>query len=290
MREWFCKLSGDAVTVASQFLPNRQESLNEFKKYLNELLGNSPAFGLESNPSALKEWQHIWKKLLKNLDRDSSEEISSFRKTANHYKRCLKELEFFQNKYSEFIENSSDLNIYIDTLTLYFRIDSGYYEFAKNLKKSKKPYYQAKAIKDWLKSTDENVIEFVYEKPLPKTLIERIRSIVYAISLFNFSAYFSDAEVKEKNRPLFRETIVCIDKYLKKFREVQGHLFENLSTVPSESDGQPIYFNLNSAEGKAIQRLSDIYDSEKWVVAVNRDEEINLEELDIKIRESGYLV
>lgn len=44
------------------------------------------------------------------------------------------------------------------------------------------------------------------------------------------------------------------------------------------------------AETKAFSRLKDIDNPDQWVVGVGREEKIDLEELDKKIRESGYLV
>jgi hypothetical protein len=57
-----------------------------------------------------------------------------------------------------------------------------------------------------------------------------------------------------------------------------------------EVDGETIYLNPDSAERKAIQRLKDIDDPEQWITAVDRDEEVDLEDLDKLIKESGYLV
>lgn len=45
-----------------------------------------------------------------------------------------------------------------------------------------------------------------------------------------------------------------------------------------------------SAEAKALSRLKDLDDPNQWVIAVAREEDIDLEELDKKIGESSYLV
>ncbi|NJM75903.1 MAG: hypothetical protein HC852_09090 [Acaryochloridaceae cyanobacterium RU_4_10] len=60
--------------------------------------------------------------------------------------------------------------------------------------------------------------------------------------------------------------------------------------IPIEIDGEMIALSPNSAEAKAIQRLNDLEDPDKWITVMERDEEVDLEELDKKIRESGYLV
>jgi hypothetical protein len=64
----------------------------------------------------------------------------------------------------------------------------------------------------------------------------------------------------------------------------------NSELIPFEMAGETIYLSPNSAEGKAILRLNDIDNSDEWITVVEKNEKIDLEELDRKIRESGYLV
>jgi hypothetical protein len=268
------------VTVVSQLLPDRQESFSEIKKYLNELLLKSPAFGFESHPVASKEWTKIWNRLIKKLDRDSSNSIDSFRKTASHYNFCLKEVKLFQIKYSDFIDKSFD--IYKDTLIVFYRIDSNFYESAKEIKKSKKTYYQAKSILKWLRFIDSNVVEYIYERSLPIELVEIIARILYGISEVDFLKSLPETSVKESNKILFRDMIASIDQYLKKFREIQAYLFKNLSALPDANIAR-------SAEEKALERIRESKgDTSNWETVIQPGQTVDLEVLSNWLEVNGF--
>jgi hypothetical protein len=269
------------VTVVSQLLPDRQESLSEIKKYLNELLLKSPAFGLESHPLALKEWIKIWDKLIKKLDRDSNDSTNSFRKTANHYNSSLKEVECFEVKYSDFVNES--FNIYKDTLIVFHRIDSNFYEFAKEIQKNKKIYYQAKSIKKWLRFIDENIVEYIYERSLPVELVEIIAGTLYGISEVDFLRFLPESSVKKSDKILFRDMIASVDQYLKKFRKIQAYLFKNLSAASTDVN------IARSAEEKALERIRESKgDTSNWETVIQPGQTIDLEVLSSWLEVNGF--
>lgn len=58
--------------------------------------------------------------------------------------------------------------------------------------------------------------------------------------------------------------------------------------IPFEVDGEVIYLSPNSAEGKAVQRMKYVDDPDQWVTILDEDEEIDLDELDERLRQRGY--
>jgi hypothetical protein len=121
-----------------------------------------------------------------------------------------------------------------------------------------------------------------------------ILSIINASPLISivFSKKPETRELNEKYQKSISDILsLCSDI------QIHGHPSKHKnSKVPIESirlfdtENEKSPSRLNSAEVKALNRLTDLDNPDQWVVAVTRDEKIDLEDLDKKIRERGYLV
>jgi hypothetical protein len=168
-------------------------------------------------------------------------------------------------------------------LILFCRIDSSFYEFAKEVKKNKKIYYQAKAIVKWLSCIDDNIVEYIYERSLPIDLVEIVARILYGISEVDFLKFLPDTSVKETNKILFRDMIASIDQYLKKFREIQAYLFKNLSTASSGVNIE------RSSEEKALERIRESNgDTSNWETVIQPGQTVDLEVLSNWLEVNGF--
>jgi hypothetical protein len=140
---------------------------------------------------------------------------------------------------------------------------------------------------------------FRFEKNISKIIFSLIRSWPFALVRVVRHGWrgFSN---RTENRQLVDNYIEAISniralesqirKYGHPLKTKNSENFFESDLVPFVLDENTIYLSPNSAEGKALERLKDIDDPEKWFTAVDYNEEIDLEDLDKKIRESGYLV
>jgi hypothetical protein len=60
--------------------------------------------------------------------------------------------------------------------------------------------------------------------------------------------------------------------------------------IPLEVDGEVIYLDPNSAEGKALQRIENPIKEDEWITVGEIGEEIDMEAIDKRIKQRGYKI
>lgn len=122
-----------------------------------------------------------------------------------------------------------------------------------------------------------------------------VSSIIKSLPLISM-AFSNKSETRELNKnyqKAFSNFLsLCSDiqtyGYPSKFDNTEVPLESIL--IPFNTEDETIVPSSNSSEAKALSRLVDLDNPDQWIIAVTQDEKIDLEDLDKKIRESGYLV
>lgn len=60
--------------------------------------------------------------------------------------------------------------------------------------------------------------------------------------------------------------------------------------IPLEVDGEVIYLDPNSAEGKALQRIENPIKEDEWITVGEIGEEIDMEAIYERIKQRGYKI
>lgn len=137
-------------------------------------------------------------------------------------------------------------------------------------------------LEEYLKPEPFWPLDFTYSS---MTMLS-IHRFLSAVTSNEFSYYAKGEDLKN---PLLLEKFKFLQQNVKSLLDEIDNIAIRLGLIPTEVDGDLVYLSPISAEGKAIQRVDDFNHLDKWVDAVERDEVIDLDDLDRKIRESGYL-
>ena len=60
--------------------------------------------------------------------------------------------------------------------------------------------------------------------------------------------------------------------------------------IPLEVDGEVIYLDPNSAEGKALQRIENPLGEDEWITIGEIGEEVDMEVVRERIKQRGYKI
>ena len=64
----------------------------------------------------------------------------------------------------------------------------------------------------------------------------------------------------------------------------------NNTKIPLEVDGEAIYLDPNSAEGKALQRIENPLREDEWITIGKIGEEVDMEAVKERIKQRGYKI
>jgi hypothetical protein len=213
----------------------------------------------------------------------------------------------FEYRYSDFLtsDNYRGIELQKNILEFYRRENLSILNLYNKILHTKNHVKQVSAIRDWYVELSENVLPFIQGKTFPNIFIDHV---IHLINIFcepemleylSKTHFSSDQERDELGNSL--RTIASHMSHLKslsifleelKTDSIKLYLRDKAFEINPNSLAGSAYRGVSSAyaEAKAFSRLHDIDDPNQWIVAVDREEQIDLEELDKKIRESGYLV
>ena len=274
-------------------LSNRSPQLLESAdSRVRESLKHSLESANFDHPDMQKHWNQIGVALLAELDNGSVDSAQYFKRGFDALNLALGEVEKFEAQYSDFLletPKANQITVQKNILQFKKKLTLSLYWLYNKIGILKSEVKKVRAIRDWLGRLHSDVLAFLIGREFPKPVLSEIIGLLEIFCDSEILKLLSKTHVESQEEDHDLQDILrSIDIYSQDIRVACHNLKKVVSGIPFELEEEIIYLSPDSAEGKAVQRISNFESDDDLVTIVDDDEEF-LPETE-ELRDSGWIV